>query len=106
MIELLSIRKYNYDGVVVFVKIDFENNKVALVERDGQSGYSNKRYLFAGRELSYLNGWINVLSCMADAVRRARGDLEKYQKNLKKQRDDQIINTAIALAEMEEKKNG
>lgn len=76
MKELLSIREYSFDdGTKLTVKIDFAKNEVSLVERNGNE-YRDKNWLFAGRGLEYMNGWLNILSAMQYVIKEAQKELD------------------------------
>ena len=97
--ELLSIKKYEFsDGTVIRVKVDFEKNKVSLVDQNG----SNNKFLFAERGVEYMNGWINILGAMQYAVRAARDELEAWQKAKKDKEQKQIIDIMLALQEVKQ----
>ena len=99
--ELLKIKRYDFsDGTVIRVKIDFERNKVSLVN-DGGSAASFK---FAERELEYMNGWLNILGAMRYAIREARDELQAWQDAKKDKETKQIIDIMIALKDEPEAK--
>lgn len=94
--ELLSIKKYEFsDGTVIRVKIDFEKNKVSLVDQQG----ANNKFLFAERGVEYMNGWVNILGAMQYAVRAARDELTAWQEAKKDKDTKQIIDIMIAMQE-------
>ncbi len=96
--EQLTIRKYEFsDGTTLYVKIDFANNKVSLVDKNG----ANTKFLFAERGLEYMNGWLNILGAMRYAVKDARDQLEQWQKARDDEKQKQIIDIMVALAEDE-----
>ena len=88
--ELLKIKKYEFsDGTVLHVRIDFENNQVALCNKNGAEqpttfGKADKweatKFVFSGRELKYMNGWLNILAAMQYVIRDARDELTKWQE--------------------------
>lgn len=97
--ELLTIKKYEFsDGTVIRVKVDFENNKVSLVDKNG----SNTKFLFAERGVEYMNGWVNILGAMQYAIRAARDELTAWQEAKKDKETKQIIDIMIALQEVKE----
>lgn len=110
--DLLKIKKYEFsDGTVLHVRIDFLNNQVALVNKDGaehpsQFGKTDKwvatKFLFAGRELKYMNGWLNILGAMQYAIRDARDELAAWQEVQKDKKTKQIIDIMIAMQEVKE----
>lgn len=96
--QILSIKKYEFsDGTTVYVKIDFAKNKVSLVDQNG----SNYKWLFAERGVEYMNGWLNILGAMRYAIKDARDQLEAWQKARDDEKQKQIIDIMVALAESE-----
>lgn len=112
--ELLKIKKYEFsDGTVLHVRIDFENNQVALVNKNGMetgnkygksTNYEPTKFLFSGRDVKYMNGWLNILACMQFAIRDARDELEAWLAVQKDKKTKQIIDIMLALQEPEVKK--
>lgn len=110
--DLLKIKRYEFsDGTVLHVRIDFENNQVALVNKHGMaegskfgksSNFEPTKFLFAGRELEYLNGWINIMGAMQYAIRDARDELKAWQKDQKDKNTKHIIDIMMALKEVKE----
>lgn len=97
--ELLTIKKYEFsDGTIIRVKIDFENNKVSLVDKGG----GNTKFLFAERGVEYMNGWLNILGAMQYAVKDARDTLEAWQKARDDEKQKQIIDIMVALADVKD----
>lgn len=95
-VELLKIKKYEFsDGTTLRVKIDFEKNRVSLVDKDG----SNAKFKFAERGAEYMNGWLNILGAMRYVVREARDELEAWQKVQDDKKTQQIIDIMVALSE-------
>lgn len=94
--EMLKVKKYEFsDGTIIRVKIDFEKNKVSLVDQNN----ANTNFKFAERGLEYMNGWLNILGAMRYAVREARDELEAWQKVQKDKKTKQIIDIMVALQE-------
>jgi len=99
--ELLTIKKYEFsDGTIINVKIDYPNNRVSIVDKNG----SNTNFKFAERGVEFMNGWINILSAMQYAIRAARDELTAWQTAQDEKKAQQIIDIAIALGELEEGK--
>ena len=94
--EILTIKKYEFsDGTTIYIKIDFAKNKVSLVDQNGAS----TKFLFAERGLEYMNGWLNILGAMRYAIKDARDQLEAWQKARDDEKQKQIIDIMVALAE-------
>jgi hypothetical protein len=95
--ELLSIKKYEFsDGTVIRVKVDYENNKVSLVDKGG----NNTKFLFAERGVEFMNGWVNILGAMQYAIKASRDDLLAWQKVKEDKDTKQIIDIMLALQEV------
>lgn len=76
----LEIRTIRTNDINVTIKIDYDAGTVSLVENQGtpfESSWKPKRYLFAGRELNFMNGWLNILGAMRAAVEEGKKALEK-----------------------------
>lgn len=96
--ELLKIKKYEFsDGTTLRVKIDFERNRVSLINDGG--GTAN--FKFAERGAEYMNGWLNILGAMRYVVREARDELEAWQKVQDDKKTQQIIDIMVALKDEE-----
>lgn len=105
--ELLKIKRYDFsDGTTLHVRIDFENNQIALVNKDGMadgskfgksSNFVPTKFLFAGRELKYMNGWLNIMAAMQYVVRDARDELTAWQETQKDKKTKQLIDIMVAL---------
>lgn len=94
--ELMTVKKYEFsDGTIIRIRIDFENNKVTLVEKDGNKA----RFLFADRGIEYMNGWLNILGAMQYAIRQARDELEVWQKAKEEKDKQHIIDIMVAVQE-------
>ena len=89
--NLFVVREYEYRGIKVLVELDKVNGTASLVEKDG-SKYKNKRWLFAGRTVDYMNGWDAILEAMKLAIGDAKQELE----------DDQASRHAEAYGMVEE----
>lgn len=94
--EMLKIKRYDFsDGTTIRVKIDFEHNKVSLVDNQN----ANNKFLFAERGLEYMNGWLNILGAMRYAIREARDELQAWQDAKKDKETKQIIDIMVALGD-------
>lgn len=95
--DLVTIRVVSHANYNIFIKIDRENNKVSLVERDSNGAYVPKRWLFAERGLEYMNGWRNIIKAIDLAIVDAQADLEAYNEAKKNQKLKGAIDMAIAV---------
>lgn len=67
--EVLAFEK---NGIRVCVKIDYQKRTISLVDSEGNP----KKWLFSGRELGYMNGWLDILSAMQYAVQESSKRLD------------------------------
>lgn len=92
----MTVKKYEFsDGTIIRVRVDYENNKITLVEKDGNKA----RFLFADRGVEYMNGWLNILGAMQYAIRASRDELEAWQKAKAEKDTKQIIDIMVAIGE-------
>ena len=72
---------YDIDGIKVYIKIDYFNNRIDIVEPiDIINGkFKKKEYCFIGRGVEFMNGWLNILEAMKMAIKDAKA---KYEANL------------------------
>ena len=73
--------EYEIDGIKVYIKIDYFNNRIDIVEPiDIVNGkFKKKEYCFIGRGVEYMNGWLNILETVKMAIKDAKA---KYEANL------------------------
>ncbi len=71
----LEIKTVEHKGIAVVVKIDYKAKTISLVESEG---YGAKKWVFATREIEYMQGWQNVLDAMKYAVKEATKDLQAH----------------------------
>jgi nuclear transport factor 2 (NTF2) superfamily protein len=58
--ETLAYTAYD---ITVYVKINYEQNKISLVEPNGNYGaYKAKNWVFTDRGIEYVYGWKNIFS--------------------------------------------
>lgn len=70
------IEQYIYEKsrIQVGVKIDYTKKEISLVEHTGKT----KEYLFGHRGLEYIQGWLNILHVMEEAIKHAQQRLKAY----------------------------
>jgi len=73
--------EFNFNDIKVFVKIDYLNNRIDIVEPVNvfESSFTLKKYVFAGRGVEYMNGWLNILEAIKLSIKEAK---LMYEKNL------------------------
>ena len=97
MIKHSEIKTYEYCGVNVTVVIDFDKGQITLAEKKMGYGFVKKNWVFAERELSYMNGWRNILEAMKYAIDEAEKELKGYQEARRKEKEEDVM-TALNLA--------
>ena len=66
--------------VSVFVRINYSSGKISLVEPEDKEGTRLKKWIFADRDVEFMQGWLNILEAMKIAIQDATKRLEKYQE--------------------------
>lgn len=72
--DLFVRRVYSSYGISVVVELDFVNETISLVEKDG----SKKLWDFTGRGVEYLNGWRNIMRSMEYATAEAQKEMQAH----------------------------
>lgn len=88
-IPLIETFVHQYNGVIqpvdIAVTIDYKFGRIALVEHDKYSKnhpvVAPKAWVFANRELEYMQEWQDILDGMKSAIAVATKKLELYQKD-------------------------
>ncbi len=73
---------YRYAGVEVRVRIDYDRGIISLLESNG----GVKKWVFAEREIEYMQGWQNILDAMKYAIEQATKKLAAHQKAAEKEK--------------------
>jgi hypothetical protein len=98
MQDLLTYRQYDFHGIKVTVKIDRIKKAVSLVEYDQRTNtFKDKKWEFIGRELGYMNGWLNILSAMKYAIGEAKKELEA----VKEEDMNNMVKMMVAIKDMQ-----
>lgn len=74
MTDLFVRRVYSSYGISVVVELDFVNETISLVEKDG----SKKDWFFRERSVEYMNGWRNILRAMEHATAEAQKEMQAH----------------------------
>jgi hypothetical protein len=111
MIKHIEIKTYEYMGVNITVKIDYDAKDISLVEGGGGPECSAtywvaKKWIFAGRTLDYMVGWQNILDAMKYAIEEASGELESYLKSKEKEKEDEVTDVLMEATNIIQKRNG
>lgn len=91
--EHIEIYTHVYKDIKVIVKINYDNETISLQERkEGDAwGYGDKKWVFAGRSIKYMNGWKDILEAMIDAVKHAEAKLSLFQDRKKEKFNKTLI---------------
>lgn len=76
------IRAYTHKGIVVLVELDFIKKTITLLERNEKfdtSEYKPKKWVFAEREVKYMDGWLLILEAMEHAVKAAKKEMAEFE---------------------------
>ena len=97
MKTLLEVREYQFkDGTKLTIELDRRTKNMSFVEFDKRTNlYIASEFKFAGRELSYMNGWKNILSAMQYVIDDAKKTMEAWEQ----EETDQLINLLTAFQE-------
>ena len=94
----LEIETYMYAGVAVRVRIDYDAEHISLLDQ----GNGAKKWVFAERQLEYMQGWQNILAAMKYAIEQATKKLEKHVRAVEKEKAD-LMNRAMREIEKEKR---
>lgn len=75
--------------VAVSVHINYREGTISLVDQapdNNLPALKGKQWLFAKREIEYMAGWHDILDAMKAAITDATARLEKYQKQVEKEK--------------------
>jgi hypothetical protein len=96
MIKHLEIKTYEYCGIKVTVKIDYNDDTISLVERE-LDNYVKKEWVFINRGLEFMSSWLDILDAMKYAIEEARKELKAYKDAKFKEKNDNVCE-ALDLA--------
>lgn len=105
MKTLLEVVEITTNDIAVKVKIDYINAKVSLVDEYICGEYKNKHWIFAERELGYMNSWIKILEAMKVGIEYGKKQLEKKLEEDSRLRDDIIIKHLDKEVKVRRKRN-
>ena len=98
----LEIKTIEHKGIKVTVKIDYDLGKATLVERSCSGEFNSKNWIFQNRELTYMNGWQDILEAMSVAVKYCKKELEANLAEKSAFTEEQVI--ALLAPEIKKKK--
>jgi len=98
--------RFVHKGISVFVRIDYINNKIDILEPTNKSeaSFAKKKFVFTQRGVEYMQGWRDVLEAVSEATKDAQA---KYEHNLAEEtkfKEDFAADLAKMIAIEEEKK--
>jgi len=99
MIKHLEIKTYEYCGIRVTVKIDYNDSTISLVERE-LDNYVKKEWVFINRGLEFMGSWLDILDAMKYAIEEAREELKHYQVAKQKGKDDDVCKALDMATDM------
>ena len=81
MKKLKETVSFTKNGIEVFVRIDYINNQIDLVEKvpHTASDFKIKNWNFVNRGVEYIGGWLKILDAMKYAMEEAK---KMYEHNL------------------------
>lgn len=100
MIKHLEIKTYEYCGVNVTAKIDYDCKTISLVESEIHKGYAEKKWLFSNRGLEFVKGWENVLLAMNYAIGESSNELKNYLDMKEKEKHDEVTEVLLTATDM------
>lgn len=92
--KVKEIYEFEKHSVKVLVLIDYAAETISLVENKYGDQHRAKPWVFAGRELTYMNGWRDTL----DAMKHAIGQAEQLLKEELERQDKLNVKKAIGFS--------
>lgn len=106
--DLIVYRQYEYRGMKFIVEINRLDKTASFVELKRVDRYGlkssvqnvpsfdRKEWVFAQRELKYMNGWILILQGMINVIEEVKKELEIFDK----EDTEQLIKVMLKLDEV------
>lgn len=82
-----TLRSIEHNGVKVYYAVDFQKQKVSIVDNE----WKWKSFLFTGRELSYQQGWHDILDAIKHAMDAGFTELKEYADEENQKMADKIL---------------
>ncbi len=76
MKTLQEIVTVTTNNIGITVKIDYQKNRISVIEPN--QNYNSKKFIFAERGIEYINGWLNILDAIKEAIKFANDKMEKH----------------------------
>ncbi len=83
----LEVRTHVHNGIRVKVQIDYDNGTISLIE----SGREAKKWVFAHRQVEYMQGWHDILDAMKHAITCAENSLRVHQIGVEKEKARMMV---------------
>lgn len=77
----VEIYRFTHKEIGVNVKIDYKENKISILDHLGDAN-NFKRFVFADRGVQFMQGWLNILEAIQEAVKDAK---KRYEAELAEQ---------------------
>lgn len=90
----------NYNGVLVYLRLDYEAGTASFVEK---SGNPNK-FRFTDRTVEYLGGWVEVFRALEKATILADKLLREQQELRETTKTQKTIDLMIAISDLKSAK--
>jgi len=88
----LEVKTYEIKGIKVLVQIDYDAKTISLM----QDRKLPKNYIFAGRQIEYMNGWRDILDAIKVAIGEAESELRSHIADEEKERAEFALGLARA----------
>lgn len=96
ILQLEETISYEHRGVIIYLHLDYENEKVSLVEKNG----TPKKWEFTKRTREYLGGWWVILEAMQKATEYGDQRLRDQAEARKKIKTDKQFKLMVALSDI------
>ena len=93
--QIIEVYDFTKNDITVRVEIDYENNKISLLDTYYNKEFHNranryKKWVFAERGVEYMQGWLNILEVMQEAIKDAKARYEKQHAKINKLKEQKI----------------
>lgn len=96
MHKIKETYQFTHNKIDIYVKIDYLNNKISLKEPvNSFGGFQIKKWVFAERGVEFMQGWLDILEAMQEAIKDAK---LKYEHNLAEEskfKTDFVLNVLL-----------
>jgi len=96
--KIVDIVEIIHKKIKVLVKIDYIENEISLVEKH-KGIHIHKRWLFAGRGVECMNGWLNILEAQKVAIKEAKRMYEEELARVSAFKDKEVLEMHVASSE-------